>query len=95
MDNCDELMLARINFAKGAADSENLPLNISRETPRQNEIPRVIEKKLVKKCREMSAETAAKRGGYKRFREQSGERLAPGARDDSINRTEVAEPMRR
>ncbi|KAM6926974.1 endoplasmin isoform 1-T1 [Lycodopsis pacificus] len=92
-DDFNDMMPKYLNFVKGMVDSDDLPLNVSRETLQQHKLLKVIRKKLVRKTLDMIKKIAEEHYNDK-FWKEFGTNIKLGVIEDHSNRTRLAKLLR-
>jgi len=91
-DDFKDMMPNYLSFVKGVVDSDDLPLNVSRETLQQHKLLKVIKKKLVRKTLDMIKKISDDK--YDAFWKEYSTNIKLGVIEDTANRTRLAKLLR-
>nr|CAG4649951.1 EOG090X01EZ [Sida crystallina] len=87
-DDFQDIMPSYLNFIRGVVDSDDLPLNVSRETLQQHKLIKVIRKKLIRKALDMIKKLGKEE--FAKFWKEYSTNIKLGVIDDSANRSRLA-----
>ncbi|XP_061393856.1 endoplasmin homolog [Musca vetustissima] len=91
-DEFNDMMPNYLNFIRGIVDSDDLPLNVSRETLQQHKLIKVIKKKLVRKVLDMIKKISKEE--YEKFWKEYSTNIKLGIMEDPSNRSRLAKLLR-
>jgi len=91
-DDFQDMMPNYLSFVRGVVDSDDLPLNVSRETLQQHKLLKVIKKKLVRKTLDMIKKIDEDK--YDEFWKEYSTNIKLGVIEDTANRTRLAKLLR-
>ena len=95
MENCDSLLPSHLRFVRGVVDSEDLTLNVSRETLQENRTLKQMGTQLTKQVlKELSRIAEEEDGTYLNFWKQFGQVLKEGLSSDFRNKDALTELCR-
>ena len=93
-DNCNDIIPDYLKFVKGIIESDDVPLNISREMLQQNKIMKIIGKNVVKKIIDMCLKISEDVDKFRIFYEQYSKNIKLGIHEDTVHRGKLCELLR-
>merc|ERR1711972_817528 len=91
MDAFDEFLPPYLDFVKGVVNSDDIPLNVSRELLQDRSLLTFIAKNLTRRCFDMFDELAKDKDMYKTFYASFSANIKLGVHEDKPNRPKLLE----